>query len=300
VAQDVFHSDLAFVKANGVKIVYDTFGDPSSRPLLLIMGLAWQMIIWDDEFCSRLASRGYWVIRFDNRDIGLSQRFDQAGIPSIGSLMAAQLKGITLPVPYTLYDMAADAMGLLDVLGIESAHVAGTSMGGMIAQIMAIQFTDRVRTLTSIMSSTGEPDLPPPKPEALKILYTPLPTDREDFIKSYMNVLRVLSGNQVPMSESLARKYAEKTFDRRFGPEGVVRQFAAIIASGSRKEALRSIGVPTLVIHGDMDPLVPVECGIDTANAITGARLVIIKGMGHALPEALWPRIIDEIVNHAK
>lgn len=299
-AQDVYHSDLAFAKANGVNIAYDTFGDPSSKPLLLIMGLAWQMIIWDDEFCSRLAGRGYRVIRFDNRDIGLSQRFDEAGIPNIGALMSAQLRGIASPAPYTLYNMAADAVGLLDVLEIESAHVVGTSMGGMIAQIMAMEFTDRVCTLTSIMSSTGDPELPPPKPEALKILYTPLPTDEEGFIKSYINVLRVLSGPEIPVSESLARKYAEKTFERGISPGGVARQYAAVIVSGSRKEALGSITVPTLVIHGDRDPLVPVECGIDTANAIPGAKLVIMKGMGHGLPEALWPGIIDEIANHAK
>ena len=299
-AQDVYHSDLAFAQPNGVNIAYDTFGDPSSKPLLLIMGLGWQMIFWDDDFCSRLASKGYRVIRFDNRDIGLSQRFDEAGIPDIGALISAQLKGTAFPVPYTLSDMAADAVGLLDVLEIDSAHVVGASMGGMIAQIMAMQFTERVRTLTSIMSSTGDPDLPPPRPEALKILYTPLPTDREGFIKSYINVLRVLSGPEVPVSESQARKYAEMTFDRGLSPDGVARQFAAVIASGSRKEGLKSVTLPTLIIHGDKDPLVPVECGIDTAKAIPGARLVIMKGMGHGLPEVLWDRMIDEIASHAK
>ena len=293
------NSEVCFADANGIRIAYDTFGKPSAPPMLLIMGLACQMIIWDDEFCTRLAERGYWVIRFDNRDIGQSQKFDSAGVPDISELIAAQINRAPLKAPYTLSDMAADAVGLLDALEIQSAHVVGASMGGMIAQLMALEYPHRVRTLTSILSSTGDPNLPPPKPEGLQVLYAPLPTDRQGFIEAYMEVWRILSGPKHPVSDSLAMNYAERTFERGLNPEGVIRQYAAILASGSRKEALAGLEVPALVIHGDQDPLVPVECGIDTAEAIPGARLVIIEGMGHAFPEALWPRIIDEIANHA-
>ena len=297
--QNVPHSDVGIAKANGIDIAYETFGDPGANPMLLIIGLGSQMIVWDDEFCTQLASRGYWVIRFDNRDIGLSTRFDEAGVPNISTLMQAQAQGEAAHAPYTLSDMMHDAMGLLDALGIDSVHVVGLSMGGMIGQIMAVEFPERIRTLTSVMSSTGDPGLPPPKPEALSILFTPLPTERIDYIESCVHVWRVLSGPKFPVDETRVRKWAEQSHDRGLNPAGFARQHAAIIVSGSRKEMLRSVTVPTMVLHGDADPLVPVECGIDTANAIPGAKLVIVKGMGHALPKALWPRVINAIVRHA-
>lgn len=298
--QRVPHSDPASVEANGIEIVYDTFGEASAAPpMLLIMGLGAQMIAWDEEFCAALAARGYWVIRFDNRDVGLSTRFDEAGVPDIPALMQAAAQGEAIQAPYTLRDMADDAVGLLDALGIESAHVVGISMGGGIAQEMTIHHPDRVRTLTSIMSSTGDPQLPPPKPEAAAILVTPAPTDRAGYIESSIKTWRVLSGPGYPLDEDRTRERAGRSFDRGLSPDGTARQLAAIMASGSHKEALKSVQVPTLVIHGDADPLVPVEGGIDTADSIPGAELMIIEGMGHSLPPEVAPQVIEAIARHA-
>ena len=298
------HGAAATVEANGIALHYDSFGDPSAPPLLLIMGLATQMIAWDEVFCSELASRGYWVIRFDNRDIGLSQRFDDKGVPNIMALLPAVLLGKTIAAPYTLADMADDAVGLFDALKIDAAHVVGASMGGAIAQEMAIRHSDRVLTLTSIMSSTGEPGLPPPKPEALQVLLTPAPTDRGAYLDSYAQTYKVLRGPGFPADEARDRERAERVFARGLNPAGAARQLAAVFASGSRKAALATLSVPTLVIHGDADPLVPVECGMATANAIPGAELLIIEGMGHALPITMWPItmwpcIIEGIARHA-
>jgi pimeloyl-ACP methyl ester carboxylesterase len=288
------------VEANGIEIVYDTFGEPSAPPMLLVMGLGGQMIAWDDEFCAALAAQGYWVIRFDNRDVGLSTRFDQAGVPDVLAMMQAQAQGEAIQAPYTLRDMADDAIGLLNTLEIESAHVVGISMGGMIAQTMAIHHPDRVRTLTSIMSSTGDPDLPPPRPEAVATLVTPAPTDREGYVENAVKTWRVLDGPGFPFDEERTRERAERAFDRGPSPEGMMRQLAAVMASGSRKEALQSVAIPTLVIHGDADPLVQVECGIDTANAIPEAESVIVEGMGHSLPPVVWPQIVGAIARHVE
>jgi pimeloyl-ACP methyl ester carboxylesterase len=293
------HSDLAFAKANGIEIAYDTFGFQSDPAVLLIMGLGVQMVVWDEKFCTQLAARGYWVIRFDNRDIGLSTNLTKAGMPDLSAVMAAQSRGEDLEIPYTLADMADDAMGLLDTLAIESAHVVGLSMGGMIGQIMALRFPTRIRSLTSIMSTTGDPRLPPPKPEALAVLVNPIPPERSAYVKSWLNIWRVLSGPQIPVEEALAKKWAELSHDRGLNPNGFLRQMAAVIASGSRKDALKAVTVPTLVLHGDADPLVPLECGIDTANSIPGAELRIIEGMGHTLPEAVWSKVIDALAGHA-
>jgi pimeloyl-ACP methyl ester carboxylesterase len=209
------------------------------------------------------------------------------------------MQGKPIQPPYTLRDMAADAVGLLDALDIESAHVVGVSMGGMIAQEMAIGYPDRVRTLTSIMSSTGNPKLPPPRPEAAAILVTPAPTDREGYLEHSLQVWHVLNGPAFPLDEERARTRAGNNFDRGLSPAGTMRQLAAILGSGSRREALTAVTVPTLVIHGDADPLVPVEGGIDTAETIPGAELLIIEGMGHDLPPAVAPRVIEAIVRHA-
>jgi pimeloyl-ACP methyl ester carboxylesterase len=293
------HSDPTRVRVNSIELVYDTFGEPSAPPLLLIMGLGEQMIAWDEDFCTQLATRGYRVIRFDNRDVGLSTRLDEAGVPDILALMQAQARGEPIEAPYTLRDMADDAAGLLDALVVVSAHVVGISMGGMIAQEMAIHHPKRVRTLTSIMSSTGNPALPPPKPEALPILVTPFPTDREGYLEHSIKTWRVLSGPGFPAAEDRIKERAGRFFDRGLSPTGTARQLAAILASGSRQEALQGVTVPTLVIHGDADPLVPVECGMDTANSIPGAELLIIKGMGHDLPLAVAPRVIEAIGRHA-
>jgi pimeloyl-ACP methyl ester carboxylesterase len=297
--QSVPYSDPARARVNGIELVYDTFGESSAPPMLLVMGLGGQMIAWDEDFCTQLAARGYWVIRFDNRDVGLSTRFDEAGVPDILALMQGQAQGEAIQAPYTLRDMADDAVGLLDALAVASAHVVGISMGGMIAQEMAIHHPERVRTLTSIMSSTGNPGLPPPKPDALSVLVTPFPTDREGYLEHSIKTWRVLGGPGFPVDEDVIKERAGRLFDRGLSPAGTIRQLAAILASGSRQEALQSITVATLVIHGDADPLVPVEGGIDTANSIPGAGLLIIEGMGHDLPLAVAPQVIEAIARHA-
>jgi pimeloyl-ACP methyl ester carboxylesterase len=297
--QNIPHSDPARVKANDIEIVYDTFGKPSATPMLLVHGLGAQMIAWYDEFCAALAARGYWVIRFDNRDIGLSTKFDEAGVPDISAMLQAAMRGEAPRAPYLLQDMAQDGVGLLDALEIESAHVVGVSMGGMIAQTMAIHFPERVRTLTSIMSTTGDPSLPPPSAEAMGILIKQAPAERDAYLAHEVEVWHVLNGPSYPIDEKRVRELAGRCFDRGLSPQGTARQLAAIMASGSRTKALRSLAVPTLVIHGDADPLVPVEGGIDTANAVPGAELMIIEGMGHGIPVPVVPRVIEAIARHA-
>jgi pimeloyl-ACP methyl ester carboxylesterase len=294
------HVPAAHAKANGIELCYDSFGDPSAPPLVLIMGLAAQMIAWDEEFCSRLAGRGYRVIRFDNRDVGLSTHFDAAGVPDVGVALMASLLGRPIEAPYRLHDLADDTAGLLDALGIDSAHVVGASMGGAVAQLMAIRHPERVRTLTSIMATTGEPGLPPPQAEAIAVLTKPTPTDKAAYVERYCQTWKVLRGGDFPEDEVLDEERALRIFERGLDPAGVARQLTAILASGGRRRELAAVRAPALVIHGDIDPLVPLACGIDTAGAVPGARLCVVEGMGHALPIAMWPKIIDAITAHAK
>ena len=296
---DVSHSDLAIANANGIEIAYDTFGDPHAPPLVLIMGLGFQMIVWDEEFCKEIADRGYWVIRFDNRDTGLSTRFDEAEVPDVFSILEAKIQGKAFQTPYTLSDMADDTVGLLNELKIDVAHMVGLSMGGMIAQMMAVCHPSRVQTLTAIMSSTGAPGLPPPTPEALSILLNRLPSDRTGYIEGCVQIWQILSGPNMPADESRVKELAGHSYDRGLNPAGFSRQLAAIITFGSIKEKLESVNVPTLVLHGDSDPLIPLECGLDIADSIRKAKMIILKGMGHALHRDLWPRIIDAIEQHA-
>jgi pimeloyl-ACP methyl ester carboxylesterase len=263
------------------------------------MGLGGQMVLWDEGFCRLLAERGYRVIRFDNRDIGKSTCLDAAGVPDVATLFAAVSGTATLDVSYTLSDMAADAAGLLDALDIDSAHVVGASMGGMISQTLALEHPSRVRTLTSIMSTTGDAALPPPSPEALAFLVVPAPSDRAGAIEHGVQMFRAIGSTGFEFEEEHVRKLASLSYDRGFNPAGVFRQLAAIVASGSRREALAKLAVPTLVIHGKVDPLIPVECGIATASAIPGARLELVEGMGHDMPIVLWPRLVDWIDAHA-
>jgi pimeloyl-ACP methyl ester carboxylesterase len=266
--------------------------------VLLIMGLGGQMIWWDQRFCQQLASRGYRVIRFDNRDIGKSQKFDDV-CPDPGPLVMQALSGNKVTPPYTMRDMAADAVGLLQALGIDSAHVVGASMGGMIAQRMAIHFPERVRSLTSIMSSTGNPGLPQGDPKVLGLLTSARPTDPATAIEFGVDVWRALHGPGFPFNEASTRALVIESGQRSSHLLGQPRQMLAIVTDGDRREALRKLRVPTLVLHGDADPLVPYAAGKDTADNIPGARLVPIAGMGHELPEGAWAQMIDEIARLA-
>jgi len=286
-------------RANGMQIEYESFGDSAGPPLLLVMGLGGQMILWPDEFCEALAARGYHVVRYDNRDVGLSTKLDQAGLPDVMGALAAVAQGRSIDAPYRLRDMADDAAGLLDALDLASAHVVGASMGGMIAQTLAIEHPARVRTLTSIMSTTGDASLPQARPEAMAALLTPAPTERAAAIEHGLRLWRTIGSPGFPFDEAWVRARAALAFDRGQSPAGVARQLVAILASGSRRDALAAVRAPTLVIHGAADPLIPVEAGRATAAAVPGAELLEIEGMGHDLPRALWATLADAIAKHA-
>jgi pimeloyl-ACP methyl ester carboxylesterase len=282
-------------QTNGIEIEYEAVGLEGGRPLLLVMGLASQMIHWDDELVELFVARGFRVVRFDNRDVGQSTILDRLGTPSVAGAMAAIGRGERPRAPYTLSDMAADAVGVLDGLGIRAAHVVGASMGGMIAQTMALEHPDRVLSLTSIMSTTGARDLPPAEPQAMAVLVTPVPATKAENVERAVGVFRTIGSPGFPFDEAAVRRRAARAFDRGFHPSGVARQLVGIMASGSRREKLRALRVPALVIHGTQDPLVPFACGVDTAETIPGARTLWIEGMGHDLPRAAWPRIVDAI-----
>ena len=264
--------------ANGIQIEYDTFGDPSSPPLLLIRGGGSQMIMWDEVLCDLFARQGLYVIRFDNRDVGLSSKFDD--------------------IPYTFDDMADDSVGLLDALGIEKAHILGTSLGGMIAQTIAIRHPSRVWSLISLASTTGGPALPLGDPEVYALIFAPASFEREEQIEHSVNFYMHLGGSKYPIDEQEIRRVTEQSYDRCFCPQGAKRQGEAIMASGSRVQALRSITAPTLVIHGSEDPIFPVEHARATAEAIPGAELLIIEGMGHLFSAEVWPLLVDAIIHH--
>jgi pimeloyl-ACP methyl ester carboxylesterase len=290
---------MSRVTANGIQIEYETFGDPSGRPLLLIIGLGGQMIHWDDDLCKDLAKRGHYVIRFDNRDVGLSTKFDEAGVPNLVETFGKIMQGEKIKPPYTLDDMADDAVGLLDALGIRKAHICGMSMGGMIAQTIAIRHLSRVLSLISIYSTTGNPEVPQPKPEVIGLLITPPPAEREAFIEHMLGLFKTIAGPGFAVDEKWTRKIMAESYDRCFYPQGMARQLVAILTHGNRGPALASVKVPTLVVHGTSDPLVPVEGGKDTAKAIPGAQLMLIEGMGHDLPHGgAWPRIVEAIAAH--
>ena len=293
------HQPPQIVRANGIELCYEIFGDPAAEPLIMIMGLGAQMIQWDDDLCRQLAARGFRVIRFDNRDIGKSSKL--SGGKRLTALELLKLRFLKIPIkaPYRLRDMAQDTIGLMDALGIQSAHLVGASMGGMIAQEIAISFPQRVRSLTSIMSTTGNPKIPPPTREAMAVLMAPPAATKEEYFDRFAQTWKVLRVGSFPEDEALDRSRAERSFERGLSPAGVGRQLRAILASGSRKQRLASVKAPTLVIHGTVDPLVRPEGGKDTAASIPGAKLLMIEGMGHALPIPMWPQIIDAIDRHA-
>lgn len=288
------------VDVNGIRLEYDSFGRENGRPLLLVMGLGAQMIHWDEEFCEQLADRGHWVVRFDNRDAGLSTKFDHVPPPDMGALVAALAAGERPEVPYTLDDMADDAVGLLNHLEVDRAHVCGASMGGMIVQTMAIRHPQRLRSMTSIMSTTGNPEVPPSTPEAMAALTSPVPEDLEGYVQRTLAVARAIGSPGFPFDEARLRERARRTFERALHPAGTARQMAAIVAHGNRRPHLERVSTPTLVIHGADDPLVHVEGGHDTHRAIPGAELLLIEGMGHDLPVGTWERIVDALSAHSE
>jgi pimeloyl-ACP methyl ester carboxylesterase len=278
-------------RVGDLQLAYETFGDEGAPPVLLVMGLGAQMLVWPDGLCAELASRGLFVVRYDNRDVGLSTHLDHlppANLPAI-------FVGDRRSVAYSLSDMAADAVGLLDALGLESAHVVGASMGGMIAQLLAIEHPERVRSLTSMMSTTGDRGVGGATEAAVGVLVAPPPRTPEQAQDRALAALRVVGSPGFAPDEARVRDQAARAFARGHDPAGVSRQLAAVLTAADRTPRLRALGVPTLVIHGADDPLVQVSGGRATAAAVPGAELDVIEGMGHDLPRELWPRIADRI-----
>ena len=282
--------------ANGIELAYQEAGDAAAEPLLLIMGLGTQMLAWDEELCSMLAERGFRVIRFDNRDIGHSTMIDAAGMPRRIDMM----RGRRDRAPYLLSDMADDAFGLMDHLGIESAHLVGASMGGMIGQTMAIERPERVRSLVSMMANTGNRRLGWPHWRALPILFADYPRTREAYIRQVNRTFEVIGSPGFPRDPQRLADLAGQLWDRSHNPAGVLRQMYAVTASGDRTPALRHLRLPATVLHGTADRLVRPVGGRATAAAIPGARLRMFKGMGHDLPRQLWPEFVEEIAATAE
>ena len=287
--------------ANGIEIHYEEHGDPNDPPMLLIMGFGAQLTLWPDELVEALAGHGFRVIRYDNRDIGLSHKFDGVKAPGIVKMTLMSKIGLKPKVPYTLADMADDGAGLLDVLGIDKAHIVGASMGGMIAQHFAARHADKCLSLTSIFSTTGNPKLPPANPDAMKALITrPASTEEKVLVDHGMMVARTIGSPAYPTEEERLRERTTQSVRRSFYPEGPTRHLSAIVADGDRRPMLKGIAVPTLVLHGEDDPLVPCEGGRDTAASIPGAKLKTIPGWGHDLPLELVDELAGAIAEHAK
>lgn len=283
-------------ETNAVDLEYETFGDRQDPAVLLVMGFSQQLIAWDVRFCAQLAARGFYVIRFDNRDVGLSTKIEKAPRPNIPAIIG----GDRSTVGYGIADMADDAAGLLGALGIGAAHVVGVSMGGMIAQSLAIRHPARVKSLVSIMSTTGNRSVGHASPEALQVLMTRPPTQRDEYIEHGRKVWNILRSPGFPHDEADGRARVGLAYDRCFYPEGPARQLAAILSQPDRTEALGKLTIPATVIHGAEDPLVHRSGGEATARAIPGARLLVVPGMGHDLPEGVWTTVIDAIVLGAK
>jgi pimeloyl-ACP methyl ester carboxylesterase len=289
-----------YIKVNGIELAYEEFGDQNNPVILLVMGLGTQMIAWPEDFCNGLASNGYRVIRFDNRDIGLSQKMEGAQIPKMLWVAARARLNLPVSVPYTLHDMAQDTIGLLDALDIDTVHLVGASMGGMIAQLVASHHPFRVLSLTSIMSTSGRKSLPGAEAKiALHMLRRPTGRDEKTIEDYAMRTWGLIGSPAYPPSDTALRDKISRSYQRSYYPAGNARQMAAILASGDRTTELAQIQAPTLVIHGKMDPLVPVEGGIDTARLIPGAKLELIDGMGHDLPAVLLPHFVELISSHA-
>ena len=289
---------MPIAPANGIELYYEAFGDPDDEPLLLVNGLGSQCISYEVDFCNAFVDRGFFVIRFDNRDVGLSTKIESDDLPIGDAIAKAMAREPGVEAPYHLSDMAADAAGLLDHLGIERAHIVGMSMGGMIVQQVAIDHPHRVLTMTSVMSMPGDPDVGTPTPEAAATLLAPPANDRDEYIEHSIEQWRILAG-PVYFDEDRFRDRAARAYDRMYYPVGVGRQLLGIMTSGSRTEQLRHVDIPTLVIHGAIDPLVTLSGGERTAEVIPNAELLVFDDMGHDLPPALWPQYVEAITNLA-
>jgi pimeloyl-ACP methyl ester carboxylesterase len=294
------------VQANGITIEYETCGNPGDPAIVLIMGLGVQMILWPDELCERLAACGFHVVRFDNRDVGLSSSLDHLGRPSVVVEYGKYLLGLPVKAPYLIEDMARDTAGFLEALGIERAHAVGASMGGMIAQNLAADHPEKVKSLVSIMSTTGSRKLPLPEVRAMRAMLQPPAKagDVEGATRRFVNVLSTIGSRSNPWDREELRTFCERHVRRAQNPTGQLRQFVAIAGSGDRTPIVRRIKAPTLVIHGKEDPLLPLACGEATVRAIREgggeAELAAIDGMGHDLPKPLLPQIADLIANHCR
>jgi pimeloyl-ACP methyl ester carboxylesterase len=289
---------MAIAKNRLVEIYFETFGDAKDPALLLINGLGSQCINFDVAFCQMFVARGFFVIRFDNRDVGLSTNFNQV-LPDLFSVLEAVKDGVEPKVAYRLSDMANDALAVLDTLGIERAHVAGWSIGGMIAQQLAIDHPDRLLSMTSNMSSTGDPDVGQASPEALSIILGPSDIDRDSIIQRRLDLERVIGSRTHFDPERVANQTGD-AYDRCFNLAGVARQLCAAVASGSRTSQLRHVTTPTLVMHGDVDNLINISGGERTAQSVPGARFVVLEGMGHDLSLFYWDQLVEEITAHAQ
>ena len=294
------HHEAQQVSANGLHITYDSFGDRADPAMILIMGLGTQMIHWSEEFCQLLASKKLWVIRFDNRDIGKSTWLKDHPIPTLWDFIGNSLFSKKMNASYLLDDMADDTLALMDELNINKAHLVGASMGGMIAQSIALKNPARVSSLTSIMSTTGDRSLPKAKTKVSAKLLKPAAKDVEQYVAQSLAVWQMLHGEHFSFDPERIERVVRESRLRGFNPAGVARQLSAIIDSPDRTLSLQQLQVPSLIIHGNQDPLVPVECGIATAAAIPGATLKVYEGMGHTLPIQLWPQIVDDIVKLTK
>ncbi len=289
---------MTFAEVNGIELAWDSFGDAADEAILMISGLGTQMIRWTRPFCEGLAARGYRVIRFDNRDAGRSTHFSASAPPDFGALASALMAGRRPDVPYTLHDMAADAIGLLDALGIARVHAVGRSMGGMIAQVLASEHADRVLSLTSIMSSTGNPALPQAAPDVMAMMMRPAPdpaVDPDGFLVARLAFARRIAGTAYPFDEDAHRALLLEEAGCCYDPGGAARQIAAMAVAGDRRARLATITAPTLIIHGTDDPLIAPACGLDTALSIPNAIHLPIEGMGHDLPHELDQTVIDAI-----
>lgn len=294
---------MNILKVNGIDLAYDSYGNRTDETILLIAGLGTQMIRWTVPFCEMLVARGFRVIRFDNRDTGLSTHFSHHPTLNFETLASTLMSGQRPDIPYTLNDMSDDAIGLLDALGIRKAHFVGRSMGGMIAQLAASRYPERVLSLTSIMSTTGNPDLPPTSPEVMALMTQPAPNpmeDEEGYLAHSLAFAKRISGTGYPFEADEYRSLIREEVQRAYDPGSVGRQIAAIAVSGDRRPYLAKVTVPSLIIHGMDDPMFVPACGKDTAQAISGAEFMLLEGMGHDLPAQLFETVVAGIERVAR